>query len=86
MEGNKEHMFMITQSDVVLRLLADFEKTWSQSIPLTDEVLERVTEEYLLRTLSDRDSKKQSRRPSEGRGARVSRETCLLAHCEQLGT
>ena len=61
---------MITQSDVVLRQLADFEKTWSQSIPLTDEVLERVTEEYLLRTS---ESEEKGQQKAEQKAERRSR-------------
>ena len=52
-------MYVITQPEVVLRQLADFEKTWSQAMPLTDEVLEKITEEYLFRMEENEEKEKQ---------------------------
>ena len=46
MTGNKEHMFVITEEEVVARLAQDFESTWFQSTELSLGKLEGVLNAY----------------------------------------
>ena len=62
--GNKEHMFEIRDPDVVAAHRADFMKVWNEAVPLSDEQLEKLTEEYNRRMLDkeNKDKEKEEQR------------------------
>ena len=66
MQGNKEHMFVISQQEAVVKLLADFEGLWSVADPLSQEVLEKLASGY--------HSKMQERAERRSRSKSVQRE------------
>jgi phosphatidylserine/phosphatidylglycerophosphate/cardiolipin synthase-like enzyme len=52
LENNKEHYFRVTQTNIVQRLLDDFEATWQASEPVTQAMMERMNFQAVERARS----------------------------------
>ena len=73
MQGNKEHMYLITQPEVVTDALADFEGVWREAEPLSEELLERIAKEYAQR-IEEKDQKEKDKAEHRSRSKSVQRE------------
>ena len=73
LQGNKEHMYLITQPEVVTDALADFENTWCEADPLSEELLERTAKEHAQR-MEEKDQKEKDRVERRSRTKSVPRE------------
>jgi phosphatidylserine/phosphatidylglycerophosphate/cardiolipin synthase-like enzyme len=63
LENNKEQMFKIREPSVVDQVVADFEQTWDEGIPVSQQVLE----EMLANTEKPKGKSRNSRSQSQGR-------------------
>ena len=68
-ENNKEHMFRITDKEVVKKVVTDFEETWLLASKVSPEMLEN------LRSLSEKQSQTyaQGKNRSQSRSLSVER-------------
>ena len=60
MENNKEHLYRISDSQLIAEVLADFEQVWASAEPVTQEVIADMMERHTKRASRPR-SKSVSR-------------------------
>ena len=73
MQGNKEHMYIITQPEVVTKQMGDFEAIWKEATPLAEGQMQDLAREYAQRK-REKEQKENEKASGRSRSKSVQRE------------